>query len=62
MLGNDQLTPLFEAAVQATEEAITNTLIAAETMTGADGFRVYGLPHARLQAVMRKYNRLQTPR
>jgi len=62
MLGNDQLTPLFEAAVQATEEAITNTLIAAETMTGADGFRVYGLPHARLQAVMRKYNRLATPR
>jgi L-aminopeptidase/D-esterase-like protein len=62
MLGNDQLTPLFEAAVQATEEAITNTLIAAETMTGADGFRVSALPHARLQAVMRKYNRLATPR
>jgi L-aminopeptidase/D-esterase-like protein len=61
MLGNDQLTPLFEAAVQATEEAITNTLIAAETMTGADGFRVYALPHARLQAIMRKYNRLVTP-
>ena len=58
MLGNAQLTPLFEAAVQATEEAITNTLVAAETMTGANGFRVFGLPHARLQAVMKKYNRL----
>jgi L-aminopeptidase/D-esterase-like protein len=57
ILGNDQLSPLFEAAVQATEEAITNTLVAAETMTGADGFRVFGLPHARLQAVMQKYNR-----
>ena len=57
LLGNDQLSPLFEAAVQATEEAITNTLVAAETMTGADGFRVFGLPHARLQTVMQKYNR-----
>jgi D-aminopeptidase len=57
LLGNDQLSPLFEAAVQATEEAITNTLVAAETMTGADGFRVFGLPHARLRTVLQKYNR-----
>ena len=57
LLGNDQLSPLFEAAVQATEEAITNTLVAAETMTGADGFRVFGLPHARVQTAMQKYNR-----
>jgi D-aminopeptidase len=62
MLGNAQLTTLFEATVQATEEAITNTLIAAETMTGADGFRVFGVPHQRLQAIMEKYNRLATPR
>jgi L-aminopeptidase/D-esterase-like protein len=62
MLGNNQLSPLFEAAVQATEEAITNTLVAAETMTGADGFRVFGLPHARLQAVMKKYNRTASAR
>ncbi len=62
MLGNVQLTTIFEAAVQATEEAITNTLVAAETMTGADGFRVFALPHARLQAVMQKYNRLEKPR
>ncbi len=61
MLGNAQLTPLFEATVQATEEAITNTLVAAETMTGADGFRVFAVPHARLQAIMRKYNRLTQP-
>ena len=57
LLGNDQLSPIFEATVQATEEAITNTLVAAETMTGADGFRVFGLPHARLQTIMKKYNR-----
>ena len=57
MLGNAQLTPLFEAAVQATEEAITNTSVAAETMTGVDGYRVR-TPAARLQAVMQKYNRL----
>ena len=61
MLGNAQLTPLFEATVQATEEAITNTLVAAETMTGADGYRVFALPHARLQSVMQKYNRLAKP-
>jgi D-aminopeptidase len=57
LLGNDQLSPIFEATVQATEEAITNTLVAAETMTGADGFRVFGLPQGRLQSVMKKYNR-----
>jgi D-aminopeptidase len=48
--------------VQATEEAITNTLVAAETMTGADGFRVYGLPHARVQTLMKKYNRVESAR
>ncbi len=61
MLGNVQLTPLFEAVVQATEEAIINTLVAADTMTGADGFRVFALPHERLRAVMQKYNRLAKP-
>ena len=59
MLGNNQLTPIFEATAQATEEAITNALIAAETMTGANGFRVFRLPHDRLQTVLRKYNRLR---
>lgn len=58
MLGNVQLTPLFEATVQATEGAITNTLVAAETMTGADGFRVFAVPHARLQTIMRKYSEI----
>ncbi len=58
MVSNDQITPLFEATVQATEEAIVNAMLAARTMTGADDLTVYALPHDRLRAVMRKYGRL----
>ncbi|MBM3792126.1 MAG: P1 family peptidase [Acidobacteria bacterium] len=58
VLSNDLLDPLFEAAVQATEEAIVNALVAAETMTGRDGRRVAALPHDRLREVLKKYNRL----
>jgi L-aminopeptidase/D-esterase-like protein len=50
--------PLLEATVQATEEAIVNALVAAETMTGRDGNTVHALPHDRLQDVLRMYNRL----
>jgi D-aminopeptidase len=57
MLPNERITPLFEATVQATEEAIINALVAAETMTGVDGHKVFALPHDRLQQVMKKYNR-----
>jgi D-aminopeptidase len=56
MLANGRLNGLFEATVQATEEAILNALLAAETMTGVDGHRVYALPHDRLLAALRKYN------
>ncbi|HLK16731.1 MAG TPA: P1 family peptidase [Fimbriimonadaceae bacterium] len=42
-LGQTQCTPIYEAAVQATEEAIINALVAAETMTGKDGLTVLGL-------------------
>ena len=58
MVPNERITPLFEATAQATEEAIINALVAAETMTGVDGHQVIALPHDRLQQVMRKYNRL----
>ena len=58
MLPNDRMNPLFEATVQATEEAIVNALIAAETMTGVDSHKVIALPHDRLKQVMTKYNRL----
>ena len=59
MLPNDRLDPLFTATVQATEEAVTNAMVAAETMTGADSIRAHALPHARLVEILRKYNRLE---
>lgn len=58
MLPNDRMDPLFEATVQATEEAVVNAMVAAKTMTGVDGRTVEALPHRRLQEVLRKYNRL----
>ena len=62
MMPNEQLDPLFAATVQATEEAVTNAMLAAETMTGADDVRAYALPHERLREIMRKYNRLNAPK
>lgn len=61
MLPNERLDPLFIATVQATEEAVTNAMLAAETMTGADDVRAYAIPHDRLREIMRKYNRLVPP-
>jgi L-aminopeptidase/D-esterase-like protein len=58
MLPNDRMDALFEATVQATEEAVVNALVAARTMTGADGHTVEALPHDRLRDVLKKYNRL----
>lgn len=55
MLPNARMNALFSATVQATEEAILNAMLAAETMTGADGLRIHGLPHDRLMEAMRKY-------
>ncbi len=55
---NEQIDRLFEATVDATSEAILNAMLAAETMTGANGLRVYALPHDRLLAALRKYGRL----
>ena len=57
MLPNPRMNALFYATVQATEEAIVNALLAAETMTGADDFRVYALPRDRLIAALRKFGR-----
>jgi L-aminopeptidase/D-esterase-like protein len=59
MLANARITPLFQATALATEAAITNALLAAETMTGANGLRVYALPVDRLMAIMRKYGRIR---
>ncbi|HXW98084.1 MAG TPA: P1 family peptidase, partial [Gemmatimonadales bacterium] len=59
MWPNDRINPLFEAVVGATEEAITNALVAARTMTGADSFRVFAMPHDRVVAALRKYGRIK---
>ncbi len=59
MLPNDRLDPLFLATVQATEEAVINAMVAAETMTGIDGHTAIALPHDRLREVLKKYNRLE---
>lgn len=59
VLANGRLNPLFAATVEATEEAIINALVAAETMTGANHVTVHALPHDRLREVLRKYNRLE---
>ena len=58
MLPNEELNPLFLATVQATEEAVINAMVAAETMKGINDFEVIALPHDRLREVLRKYNRL----
>ena len=60
MLSNEQLDPLFEATAQATEEAIVNALIAAETMSGINGNTAYAIPHDRLKNILAQYNRLNT--
>ena len=56
MLPNWMISPLFEATVQAVEEAIINVLFAAETMEGINDNKVYALPQDRLRNVMKKYN------
>lgn len=54
MLANDLMTPLFEATVHATEEAIVNALVAAETMSGINGNTAHQLPHGRLQELLQR--------
>lgn len=58
MVPNGRMNPLFAATVQATEEAIVNALVAAETMTGLDNHTVMAIPPDRLRQVLKKYNRL----
>ncbi len=58
MLPNDRIEVVFAATVQATEEAIINAMVAAETMTGIENHKVIALPHDKLRAILKKYNRL----
>lgn len=57
MVPNEQMDTLFESTVQATEEAIVNAMVAAETMTGVEGHKVTALPHDRLRRLMQEGNR-----
>jgi L-aminopeptidase/D-esterase-like protein len=57
MLSNERISAIFNATVEATEEAIVNALVAAETMTGAGGRTIEALPHDRLRAILKKYGR-----
>ena len=59
MVSEDRVDPLYEATVQATEEAIINAMLAARTMTGADWYRVPALPHDRLRAALARHGRLR---
>ena len=59
MLPNDKMDPLFRATIDATEEAVVNAMLAAETMTGADGIRLFGLPGDRVVTALKKYNRMK---
>src|SRR5215468_2013010 len=56
-LPNDLMDPIFAGVVQATEEAVVNALVDNHSMTGRDDHRVDALPHERLRALLRKYNR-----
>jgi D-aminopeptidase len=58
-LASDNLDPVFKAVVEATEESVVNALVAAQTMTGIDGYRFYSLPHAQLRAILKRYGRLE---
>jgi D-aminopeptidase len=55
MLNDAWISDLFWAAIEATEEAIVNALVSAETMTGRDGHTAAALPHDRLREVMARY-------
>jgi D-aminopeptidase len=58
-LPNDLIDPLFEATVQAVEEAIINAMVAAETMEGINGNKSYALPHKLTVDILKKYNRIK---
>jgi len=59
MMANDQLDAVFQATVEATEEAEVNAMVAAQTMVGINNHRVIALPHEKLREVLRKYHRLR---
>ena len=57
MVVDRAISPLFQAAVEATEAAVVNALLSAETLTGRDGITAHALDHDRLLDVMARYGR-----
>jgi L-aminopeptidase/D-esterase-like protein len=57
-LPSPRMDPIFTATAEATEEAVVNAMLAAETMTGADYWRYYAIPHDELKRVLREHKRL----
>ena len=53
-VSNERISPLFQATVEATEEAIVNAMVAAQTMTGIDGHTIEALPHDKLTELMQR--------
>jgi len=58
VLRNNNVTPLFLATIEATEEAIINSLFAAETMIGVDGHKISSIPIEKVIEIMKKYNKI----
>ncbi|REF28221.1 L-aminopeptidase/D-esterase-like protein [Xenorhabdus cabanillasii] len=58
ILPNDKLDPLYEATINATEEAIINAMFAAKTMVGRNGNTSYAIPKDRVREILKKYNLL----
>ena len=58
VLSNDYTSPLFMAAIEATEEAIINSLFAAKTTVGRNGNKAESLPINKVMEIMKKYNRI----
>ena len=59
IFSNDFMGALFNATIQATEEAIINALVAGKTMQGINDNTVYGLPHEAVIRILKKYNRIK---
>ena len=59
-LGNESASPLFQAVIEATEEAINNSLFIAETMTGRDQTTIDALPLERVLPIFLSHGAIQT--
>ena len=59
VLQNDAMSPLFMGVIEATEEAIINSLFAAQTVTGRHGNKAESLPFEKVISILKKYNRIQ---